>query len=109
MRERRFRFHHPPAEKVLLFPGLNIDDKQISFSLDFNSPDPDSSEDMNGLERFIGVVLDGKYHLERLLGQGGMGAVYLAIPLGTERPVALKLIAPEFMRNEEFIERFKRE
>ncbi|MDQ3819674.1 MAG: serine/threonine protein kinase [Acidobacteriota bacterium] len=64
---------------------------------------------MSGLERFIGEVLDGKYRLERLLGQGGMGAVYLAIHLGTDRPVALKLIAPELMRNEEFIERFKRE
>jgi serine/threonine protein kinase len=64
---------------------------------------------MRGLERYIGEVLDGKYHLEKLLGQGGMGAVYLATHLGTERPVALKIIAPEFMRNDEFIERFKRE
>lgn len=69
----------------------------------------DFSDGMIGLERFIGKVLDGKYHLERLLGQGGMGAVCLAIHLGTERPVALKLIAPEFMRNDEFVERFKRE
>ena len=42
-------------------------------------------------------------------GKGGMGAVYLATHLGTERYVALKLIAPQFMRNEEFVERFKRE
>jgi len=54
-------------------------------------------------------VLDDKYRLERLLGQGGMGAVYLATHLGTERYVALKLITPQFMRNEEFVERFKRE
>jgi serine/threonine protein kinase len=64
---------------------------------------------MRGLENYIGKVLDGKYRMERLLGQGGMGAVYLATHLGTERPVALKIIAPEFMRNDEFIERFKRE
>ena len=64
---------------------------------------------MRGLERYIGGVLDEKYHIEKLLGQGGMGAVYLATHLGTERPVALKIIAPEFMRNDEFIERFKRE
>ncbi|MDT7603913.1 MAG: eukaryotic-like serine/threonine-protein kinase [Acidobacteriota bacterium] len=64
---------------------------------------------MTGLDKFIGEVLDGKYRLERLLGQGGMGAVYLATHLGTERPVALKLIAPQFMRNDEFVERFKRE
>ena len=38
-----------------------------------------------------------------------MGAVYLATHLGTERYVALKLITPQFMRNEEFVERFKRE
>ncbi len=64
---------------------------------------------MPGLEKYIGEVLDGKYRLERLLGQGGMGAVYLATHLGTERAVALKLIAPQFMRNDEFVERFKRE
>src|ERR687894_1090442 len=64
---------------------------------------------MPGLERFIGEVLDGKYRLEKLLGQGGMGAVYLATHLWTERAVALKLIAPQFMRNEEFVERFQRE
>ncbi len=64
---------------------------------------------MSPLDRYVGQTLDGKYHLERLLGQGGMGAVYLATHLGTERYVALKLIAPQFMRNQEFVERFKRE
>jgi len=64
---------------------------------------------MKGLERYVGQVLDDKYRLERLLGQGGMGAVYLATHLGTERYVALKLIAPQFMRNPEFVGRFKRE
>jgi serine/threonine protein kinase len=64
---------------------------------------------MQGLEQYVGQVLDEKYQLEQLLGQGGMGAVYLATHLGTERYVALKLISPQFMRNEEFVERFKRE
>jgi serine/threonine protein kinase len=64
---------------------------------------------MDGLEHYVGQVLDEKYRLERLLGQGGMGAVYLATHLGTDRYVALKLIAPQFMRHEEFVERFKRE
>jgi serine/threonine protein kinase len=64
---------------------------------------------MSGLEHYVGEVLDEKYRLEHLLGQGGMGAVYLATHLGTERYVALKLISPQFMRNNEFVERFKRE
>jgi serine/threonine protein kinase len=64
---------------------------------------------MNSLDTYVGQTLDEKYRLERLLGQGGMGAVYLATHLGTERYVALKLITPQFMGNEEFVERFKRE
>src|SRR5262247_3214093 len=64
---------------------------------------------MQGVEEYVGELLDEKYRLEHLLGKGGMGAVYLATHLGTERYVALKLISPQFMRNNEFVERFKRE
>ena len=56
-----------------------------------------------------GEVLDEKYRIERELGKGGMGSVYLATHLGTGRPVAVKVITPQFMMNDEFIERFKRE
>src|SRR5467141_763689 len=64
---------------------------------------------MDGIDPYVGQTLDEKYRLERLIGQGGMGAVYLATHLGTERYVALKLITPRFIRNQEFVERFKRE
>jgi serine/threonine protein kinase len=62
-----------------------------------------------GLANLIGEVLDDKYLIERELGKGGMGSVYSATHLGTGRPVAVKVIAPQFMRNDEFVERFKRE
>jgi serine/threonine protein kinase len=61
------------------------------------------------LDRLVGQVLDHKYRLERLLGQGGMGAVYFATHLGTKRAVAVKVIAPQYMQQTEFVERFKRE
>ncbi|HVG21212.1 MAG TPA: ankyrin repeat domain-containing protein [Blastocatellia bacterium] len=64
---------------------------------------------MAKLAKLIGQVIDGKYQLDKRLGQGGMGAVYLATHLGTKRPVALKVIAPQFMANEEVGERFRRE
>ena len=64
---------------------------------------------MEEVDPYLGQVLDAKYRLERLLGRGGMGAVYLATHLGTERYVALKLITPQFMSNKEFVARFKRE
>ncbi len=59
--------------------------------------------------RLVGETLDGKYRIERELGKGGMGTVYFAIHLGTERPVAIKVILPQFMQKPEFVERFRRE
>lgn len=59
--------------------------------------------------QLVHQVLDEKYRIEKLLGKGGMGAVYLATHIGTARPVALKVIAPQFMTHPESVERFKRE
>jgi len=61
------------------------------------------------LSNLVGQVLDEKYRIEKQLGKGGMGAVYLATHLGTDRPVAVKVIVPQFMLNDEFVERFRRE
>jgi len=61
------------------------------------------------LEILVGQTLDNKYKIERELGRGGMGTVYLATHVGTERPVAVKVIAPQFMERGEFVERFRRE
>jgi len=54
-------------------------------------------------------ILDGKYQIEQLLGQGGMGAVYRATHLGTKRTVAVKVIHPQLSAHREFIARFQRE
>lgn len=70
---------------------------------------PSSGSGSNRSGQYLGHILDAKYRLDRLLGQGGMGEVYLSTHLGTGRYVAVKLITPQFMRNPEFVERFKRE
>ena len=49
------------------------------------------------------------YRVESLVGRGGMGVVYRATDLSLDRPVALKLIAPELAEDERFRERFLRE
>ncbi|MGH2762817.1 MAG: serine/threonine-protein kinase, partial [Thermoleophilaceae bacterium] len=55
-----------------------------------------------------GTVFAG-YRIEGIAGRGGMGVVYRATQLALERPVALKLVAPELAEDAEFRERFKRE
>ena len=49
------------------------------------------------------------YRVEALVGRGGMGVVYRATDLSLERPVALKLIAPELADDERFRARFLKE
>ena len=60
-------------------------------------------------ESIVGRVIDDKYRIVKLIGRGGMGAVYLAGHEGTGRLVALKVITPELMTDELVVERFKRE
>jgi serine/threonine protein kinase len=57
----------------------------------------------------IGEILDGKYRIDRQLGAGGMGNVYLATHLGTTRVVAVKVIAPKWAAAPQFLARFQRE
>lgn len=57
----------------------------------------------------IGEILDAKYRIDRQLGSGGMGNVYLATHLGTTRVVAVKVIAPRWAAEPQFLGRFQRE
>ena len=49
-----------------------------------------------------GALIDGKYRIERVLGEGGMGVVYLAHDIHTEMSVVVKAIRAEFAHNPEF-------
>ena len=54
-------------------------------------------------------VVDGRYRVDELLGVGGMGAVYRAVQLTMNRPVALKVLRPELASDAEVVQRFLRE
>ena len=64
---------------------------------------------MDNLDNVIGKRLDGRYLLESLVGVGGMANVYKALDLKEQRTVAVKILRPEFMENEELVRRFKNE
>ena len=52
---------------------------------------------------------NGNFLLERELGRGGMGGVYLGRDKMLDRPVAVKVMLKEFGSDAEFVERFKKE
>lgn len=56
-----------------------------------------------------GAVLAGKYRVEKVLGQGGMGVVVAATHLQLGQLVALKFLLPEMLDSGEGVERFLRE
>lgn len=56
-----------------------------------------------------GDVLAGKYRVDRVLGQGGMGVVVAASHLQLRQRVAIKFLLPEAMRHPGAVERFLRE
>jgi serine/threonine-protein kinase len=56
-----------------------------------------------------GMVIGGKYRVERLLAAGGMGAVLVAHHEILDRPVAIKLVRPELSAHAEIVQRFLRE
>ena len=50
---------------------------------------------MNDVMQRLGNALEGRYTIERELGQGGMATVYLAADIKHDRKVALKVLKPE--------------
>jgi serine/threonine-protein kinase len=56
-----------------------------------------------------GTVLAGKYRVDRVLGEGGMGVVVAATDLQLERRVAIKFLLPDYAQHHEASQRFLRE
>jgi serine/threonine-protein kinase len=60
-------------------------------------------------DELAGHVLDGKYHLQKRIGSGGMGAVYLARRIHIGDEVAVKVLHPRYVAEANAVERFRRE
>ena len=54
-------------------------------------------------------IVNDRYRVERSVGRGGMAEVFLAHDLLLDRPVALKVLFPEYANDPNFVERFRRE
>ncbi|MBZ0238612.1 MAG: protein kinase [Deltaproteobacteria bacterium] len=65
--------------------------------------EPDDSQPI------IGHIIDGRYRVVELIGEGGMGKVYLAEHVEIGKRVALKVLHPSYSRMPDLVERFRRE
>jgi len=54
-------------------------------------------------------IIQGEYRIERLLGKGGMGQVFLAHDLTLEREVAIKVLPPDVSQDDQVVRRFQQE
>jgi serine/threonine protein kinase len=60
-------------------------------------------------DSLIGQTLDGRYYVQKKLGEGGMGVVYAVKHAVIERPLAIKVLKREVMRDSATIQRFVQE
>ncbi len=74
---------------------------------------PPSAPSGSSISAFLGlqpgVVFGGRYEIQGVLGQGGMGAVYKARDRELDRLIALKVIRPELATDPAILQRFKQE
>ncbi len=109
----------PPAERTSISPG-SFGDQPISAaapppqapsepvpSQPLRPAKPEGSRPTS-LDSLIGKNIGG-YVIEKLLGAGGMGAVFQARQVSLERDVAFKVLAPRYADNPDFLARFTRE
>jgi len=58
---------------------------------------------------FTGRVIEGRYRILRVLGEGGMGTVYAGEHVEIGKGVAVKILHPQYSRQQDLVERFRRE
>jgi serine/threonine-protein kinase len=109
----------PPLEEPISREVARIDSRDaVTLDPEPLEPEPKSTETLSSIIEvaptssatdLIGLVIDGRYRIEGLLGEGGMGAVYLAEQLKLAKKVAIKVVRPEFAGKGDIAERFARE
>ena len=69
----------------------------------------DLDDDDDAPDPYLGSVLGERYAIEAVIGEGGMGRVYLARHQMIDKPVAIKILHVELARDKEAVGRFVRE
>jgi hypothetical protein len=68
-----------------------------------------SSAESHAADPLVGTIIAKRYAVQRVIGRGGMGVVYLAHDEQLDRPVAVKVLAPKWAGDTAVLARFERE
>ena len=100
-----------PPHSAMLCPscGTEVPDAVFCGSCGVKMPRTPEESPADPLKDALVSVVGSRYEVIRLLGRGGMAAVYLAREISLERLVAIKVLPPEIAITEEIRERFRRE
>jgi len=60
----------------------------------------------SGFDKYVGLVFDNRYKIEKIIGVGGMAVVYKAVDLLMRRVVAVKMLRDEIASDEQSVKRF---
>jgi len=72
-------------------------------------PSQPSQPSLSRVDPYLGRTLDGRYLIEKLLGEGGMGVVYLGRHKVIDKRVAIKILRGDMAADSEMVERFLNE
>jgi serine/threonine-protein kinase len=81
----------------------------LSCGADVSAGDAASTSSVDVVRERLQRAIEGKYRMDRLLGKGGMGAVFLAHDLALDREVAIKVLPPDVAQDEQVVRRFQQE
>jgi serine/threonine protein kinase len=106
----------PSQEVTAARPRLQTPPEQPKFrAVSATDSEQDAIEAMRAqrgdseYDKLVGQTLDGRYYVEKKIGEGGMGVVFSARHAVIERPLAIKVLKREVMRDTATIQRFVRE